>query len=66
MTDSDHNAMDYLEDIEDISGGAQGEMYIEQTMKVVEERWSAIDFTVVSYRDSKDRFIITDIEDLVT
>jgi hypothetical protein len=41
-------------------------MQIEQTMKVVEERWSTIDFTVVSYRDSKERFIITDIEDLVT
>jgi hypothetical protein len=25
-----------------------------------------LQITVVSYRDSKDRFIITDIEDLVT
>ena len=35
-------------------------------MKVVQDRWEGIDFVVVSYRDSKDRFIITEIEELVT
>jgi hypothetical protein len=35
-------------------------------MKLVDERWAVIDFVVVSYRDSKDRFIITEVEDLIT
>lgn len=61
-----YNAMDYLEEIEDISGGAQGEAQIEATMKGVLERWEEINFTVVSYRDSKDRFIITEVDDLIT
>jgi hypothetical protein len=35
-------------------------------MKEVSTRWDEINFTVVSYRDSKDRFIVTEIEDLIT
>lgn len=35
-------------------------------MKIVQDRWDEINFTVVNYRDSKDRFIITDVEDLIT
>lgn len=62
----DFHAMDHVEEIEDISGGAQGEMQIENTMKIVQDRWDEINFTVVNYRDSKDRFIITDVEDLIT
>lgn len=41
-------------------------MQIENTMKIVQDRWDEINFTVVNYRDSKDRFIITDVEDLIT
>ena len=35
-------------------------------MKLVQDRWDEINFTVVGYRDTKDRFIITDVEDLIT
>jgi len=62
----EHNAMDHTEEIEDISGAAQGEMQIEQTMKIVADRWEEINFTVIGYRDSKDRYIIADVEDLIT
>jgi len=58
--------MDHTEEIEDISGAAQGEMQIEQTMKIVADRWEEINFTVIGYRDSKDRYIIADVEDLIT
>jgi hypothetical protein len=58
--------MDHVEEIEDISGGAQGELQIENNMNAVKERWEEVLFTVVQYRDSKDRFIITDVEDLIT
>ena len=58
--------MDKIGEIEDISGGAQGEMQIENTMKLVQDRWEEINFVVISYRDSKDRFDITEVEDLIT
>lgn len=35
-------------------------------MKSVKERWQGINFVVVPYRDSKDRFIIAEVEDLIT
>lgn len=41
-------------------------MQIENTMKVVAERWEEINFAVVGYRDTKDRYIIAEVEDLIT
>jgi dynein heavy chain len=61
-----HHAMDHVDAIEDISGAAQGEMQIQQTMEGVVARWEEINFTVVGYRDQKERYIIADIEDLIT
>lgn len=62
----EYHAMDHVEEIEDISGGAQGEMSIESTMKIVDDRWQEVNFTVINYRDTKDRYIIADVEDLIT
>lgn len=58
--------MDKLEEIQEISDCAQGEANIKSKMDEVTERWDNTNFTVVSYRDSKDRFIVTEIEDLIT
>jgi len=33
---------------------------------MVVERWEEVNFTVISYRDSKERFVITEVEDLIT
>ncbi len=41
-------------------------MQIENTMKIVAERWEEINFAVVGYRDTKDRYIIAEVEDLIT
>lgn len=35
-------------------------------MDGVTQRWEEINFTVVGYRDQKERYIIADIEDLIT
>jgi hypothetical protein len=35
-------------------------------MKKVEDTWLEIVFPIVPYRESKDRFIMGDIEDLMT
>ena len=65
LTDEYH-AMEHLEEIEDISGAAQGELQIQNTLNGVIQRWEEINFTVISYRDSKERFVITEVEDLIT
>ena len=65
LTDEYH-AMEHIEDIEDISGAAQGELQIQNTLNMVVERWEEVNFTVISYRDSKERFVITEVEDLIT
>lgn len=36
------------------------------TLSEVKKRWEDISFTVVQYREIKDRYIITEVEDLVT
>jgi hypothetical protein len=59
-------AEDHVEAIEDISGAAQGEMAIETAMEQVKERWEATIFSISAYRESKDRYILSDIEDLMT
>ena len=65
LTDEYH-AMEHIEDIEDISGAEQGELQIQNTLNMVVERWEEVNFTVISYRDSKERFVITEVEDLIT
>lgn len=60
------SALEHIDEIEDISGAAQGERSILNTLSEVKKRWEDISFTVVQYREIKDRYIITDVEDLVT
>jgi dynein heavy chain, axonemal len=60
------SALEHIDEIEDISGAAQGERSILNTLSEVKKRWEDISFTVVQYREIKDRYIITEVEDLVT
>jgi dynein heavy chain, axonemal len=60
------SALEHIDEIEDISGAAQGERAILNTLSEVKKRWEDISFTVVQYREIKDRYIITEVEDLVT
>lgn len=63
---TDGNALSEIEEIEAISASASGEKTIKDTMAQVRERWEKTDFTVVNYRDTKDRFIIRQVEDVIT
>ena len=45
---------------------ASGEAAIEQTLKEIIAVWKTASFTVFNYRDTKDRFIIGEIEDTIT
>jgi len=55
-----------LEVIEQISGQAAGEKNIKDTIAVVKSHWDTCEFTVANYRDSKDRFMIKQVEDIIT
>lgn len=56
----------FTEEIEDISGMAQGELAIKTQKDLVAEMWNEMLFSITPYRDSKDRFLLGDIEDLMT
>ena len=59
-------ALNEIDEIEGISASASGEKTIKDTIAAVTERWSNTDFTVLNYRDTKDRFIIRQVEDVIT
>ncbi len=56
----------HVEYIESVSARASGEKNIEDTLQKVISNWDNISFGVFSYRDSKDRFIIKQVEDVIT
>jgi dynein heavy chain len=39
---------------------------INKTIDEISELWAQTYFTVVGYRDTKDRFIIRDVDDIIT
>ena len=45
---------------------ASGEATIEQTLNDIIAIWKETQFCVLNYRDTKDRFIIAEIEDTIT
>lgn len=55
----------HLERVEEISAFAAGEAAILKTISDIAAAWEETSFTVRGYRDTKDRFYITEIDDLV-
>jgi len=55
----------HLEKVEDISAFAAGEAGILKTVTDIQEQWEGTAFTCRGYRDTKDRYFITEIEDLL-
>lgn len=56
----------HFEKVEEISAFAAGEANILKTVADISAIWEETYFTVKPYRDTKDRFFITEIDDLVT
>lgn len=52
--------------MEEISAFAGGEAAILKTVSEISDMWQDTCFTVKGYRDTKDRFFITEIDDLIT
>jgi dynein heavy chain len=61
----DMGAAEYISQIDDISGAAQGEETIEKTLEGVKERWAENAFVVIPYREFKDKFLISEVDDLI-
>lgn len=59
-------AENFKDEIEEISGAASGEAQIEEQMNQISDRWDDTIFTVANYRDTKDRFIIKEVEEVIT
>jgi hypothetical protein len=55
----------HFERVEEISAFAAGEANILKTVQEIQLVWDDTAFTVKPYRDTKDRFFITEIDDLV-
>jgi dynein heavy chain len=56
----------FKDEIEEISGQAQGEKQIEDTMQEIKDKWAELNFTVTDYRGSKERFIVKEVEEVIT
>ena len=59
-------ALEHQEYIAEIAGMAKGEADLSRQMEQVKERWSTREFSVFQYRDTKDRFIIKEVEDVIS
>jgi len=56
----------HFDKVEEISAFAAGEAGILKTVAEIQELWEGTSFTCRAYRDTKDRFFITEIEELLT
>lgn len=61
----DVDAGKYEQEIDDISGAACGELQIETSLEEVKKRWDELEFVVIPYRDYKDKFLISGVDELI-
>jgi dynein heavy chain len=62
----DWDAAKYEYEIDEISGTASGEAQIENQLRDVRERWAVLAFEIIPYRDFKDKFLISGVDDFIT
>lgn len=60
------NVFGYSNDLMEVSAQASSEAALEALLKKVEESWKALEFIVISHRDSKDVFILGTLEEVQT
>lgn len=58
--------MDIKDKVEEISSTAAGEFSLETTLREIKEKWEETVFTLNNYREQKDKFYITQVEDILT
>lgn len=60
-----YGIIDKREAIEEISARATGEQQIESQMEEIQSKWGSLNFVVNNYRESKDKFIIGTVEEIM-
>ena len=55
----------HAEEVAEISGAASGEAGLETSLRDVAEGWEKMEFILISYRDSKDVFILGGLDDIL-
>eukprot|EP00961_Rhodomonas_salina_P060967 818884-Rhodomonas_salina.1 len=50
--------------VEEVSGVASGEYALEMQLEKVDKGWKTLQFTLNSYRDSKDVFVLAGLDDI--
>jgi dynein heavy chain len=59
------NIDQHFDEVEAISARATGEAGIREAIRKIAEEWDHLAFVVKNYRDTKNRFFITEIDELV-
>ena len=54
------------EKVEEISATAAGEFSLESTVEEIKKAWDGTNFELSNYREQKDKFYITKVEDMLT
>lgn len=62
----EHGIDAHVEKVEEYSAYAAGEASILKTIAEIKSIWDTLAFVVTPYRDTKDRYIIKDIEEAIT
>jgi len=57
---------DHKEKVEEISAQASGEATITSAISEIVGVWAELCFVVMNYRDSKDRFLLTEVDEVIT
>ncbi len=57
--------MEHKEQVEEISGEAQGQAQILKSIDAISKKWAELAFVVQPYRDTKDRYIIGTVEEIM-
>jgi len=59
------NIMEHKEQVEEISSEAQGQAQILKAVDAISKKWAELAFVVQPYRDTKDRFIIGTVDEII-
>jgi dynein heavy chain len=61
-----YKVTDHKDKIEEISGNATGEAQLEKSLEQIKQIWMQTDFTLLNYRDLKDKFILSSVDVIIS
>lgn len=61
-----NGVLEKKEAIEEVSGKASGEAAIDLNIESIRKKWSELSFIVLNYRDSKDKFILGSVDEIIS